>query len=198
MKYRLGDVSVQAHPQSWIAPTAAVIGKVQLAEHSSVWFGAVIRGDNELISIGPGSNIQDGAVLHTDPGFPLTLGKDVTIGHQAMLHGCQIGDGTLIGIQAVVLNGAIIGANCLIGAKTLVTENAVIPDGSLVLGSPGKVIRSLTEDQQASLRANAHGYVRNAQRFLSDLSATGSETRSPHCGDGSDISEPPELFGFAQ
>jgi carbonic anhydrase/acetyltransferase-like protein (isoleucine patch superfamily) len=166
----IGRRQRSAHPQSWVAPTAAVIGQVQLAEQSSVWFGAVIREDNEQISIDPGSNIQDGVVLHTDPRFPLTLGKDVTIRHQAMLHGCHIGDGRLIGIKAIVLNGAIIGANCLIGAKTLVTENTVIPDGSLVLGSLGKVIRTLTEDQRASLRSNAHEYVRNAHRFLSGLS----------------------------
>lgn len=178
MKYRLSDVSVQAHPQSWIAPTAAVIGQVHLSEGSSVWFGAVIRGDNELIHIGAGSNIQDGAILHTDPGFPLTLGKDVTIGHQAMLHGCQVGDGSLIGIQAVVLNGAIIGANCLIGAKALVTEKMVIPDGSLVLGSPAKVVRILSEEQQAGLRANAQGYVANSSRFLAELSVDVGDSRS--------------------
>ena len=170
MKYSLGDQSVEAHPHSWIAPTAAVIGRVRLEEGSSVWFGAVIRGDNEQISIGPGTNVQDGAVLHSDPGFPLTLAKDVTIGHQAMLHGCQVGDGSLIGIQAVVLNGARIGTNCLIGAKALVTENMIIPDGSLVLGSPAKVVRTLTEDQQAGLRANAKGYVNNANRFFKGLS----------------------------
>ncbi len=176
MKYRLGDIYVDAHPTSWVAPTASVIGKVHLAQESSIWFGAVIRGDNELISIGPGSNVQDGAVLHTDPGFPITLGKDVTIGHQAMLHGCQVGDGSLIGIQAVVLNGAQIGTNCLIGAKALVTEKMVIPNGSLVLGSPAKVVRSLTEEQQAGLRANAQGYVNNAKRFLSDLSEEPSDS----------------------
>jgi carbonic anhydrase/acetyltransferase-like protein (isoleucine patch superfamily) len=175
MKYRLGDLGVDAHPTSWVAPTATVIGKVHLAQESSVWFGAVIRGDNELISIGPGSNVQDGAVLHTDPGFPMTLGKDVTIGHQAMLHGCQVGDGSLIGIHAVVLNGAQIGANCLIGAKALVTEKMVIPNGSLVLGSPAKVVRTLTEEQQAGLRANAQGYVNNAKRFSSGLSEDPSD-----------------------
>ncbi len=170
MKYRLGDQHVEAHPDSWIAPTAVVIGRVRLEEGSSVWFGAVIRGDNEQISIGSGTNVQDGAVLHTDPGFALTLGKDVTIGHQAMLHGCHVGDGSLVGIQAVVLNGARIGANCLIGAKALVTENTVVPDGSLVLGSPAKVVRLLTEDQQAGLRANAKDYVINASRYLKELS----------------------------
>lgn len=175
MKYRLGDLGVDAHPTSWVAPTASVIGKVHLAQESSVWFGAVIRGDNELISIGPGSNVQDGAVLHTDPGFPMTVGKDVTIGHQAMLHGCQVGDGSLIGIQAVVLNGAQIGANCLIGAKALVTEKMVIPDGSLVLGSPAKVVRTLTEEQQAGLRANAQDYVNKANCFSSGLSEDPSD-----------------------
>ncbi|GAB6406097.1 gamma carbonic anhydrase family protein [Pseudomonas serbica] len=170
MKYRLGDQRVEAHPHSWIAPTAVVIGRVRLEEGSSVWFGAVIRGDNEQICIGSGSNVQDGAILHTDPGFPLTLEKDVTIGHQAMLHGCHVGEGSLVGIQAVVLNGARIGANCLIGAKALVTENMVIPDGSLVLGSPAKVVRSLSDEQQAGLRANAKGYVANALRFSKALS----------------------------
>jgi carbonic anhydrase/acetyltransferase-like protein (isoleucine patch superfamily) len=175
MKYRLGDLGVDGHPTSWVAPTASVIGNVHLAQESSVWFGAVIRGDNELISIGPGSNVQDGAVLHTDPGFPMTVGKDVTIGHQAMLHGCQVGDGSLIGIQAVVLNGAQIGANCLIGAKALVTEKMVIPDGSLVLGSPAKVVSTLTEEQQAGLRANAQNYANNANRFSSGLSEDPSD-----------------------
>lgn len=170
MKYRLGDQCVEAHPHSWIAPTAVVIGRVRLEEDSSVWFGAVIRGDNEQISIGSGTNVQDGAILHTDPGFPLTLEKDVTIGHQAMLHGCHVGEGSLVGIQAVVLNGARIGANCLIGAKALVTENMVIPDGSLVLGSPAKVVRTLSDEQQAGLRANAKGYVANAKRFSKELS----------------------------
>lgn len=175
MKYRLGDQRVEAHPHSWIAPTAVVIGRVRLEEGSSVWFGAVIRGDNEQISIGPGTNVQDGAVLHSDPGFALTLGRDVTVGHQAMLHGCDVGDGSLIGIQAVVLNGARIGNNCLIGAKALVTENMVIPDGSLVLGAPAKVVRTLTEEQQAGLIANAKGYVANASHFLKKLSEEPSD-----------------------
>lgn len=169
MKYRLGKQSVDAHPQSWVAPTAAVIGKVRLDEGASVWFGAVLRGDNELIHIGPDSNVQDGAVLHTDPGSPLTLGRGVTVGHQAMLHGCEIGDGSLIGIHAVVLNGARIGRHCLVGANALVTENAVIPDGSLVLGSPAKVVRTLSEAEQAQLAANAQVYVANARRYLEEL-----------------------------
>lgn len=169
MKYRLGEQRVEAHPQSWVARTAAVIGKVRLDEGASVWFGAVLRGDNELIHIGPDSNVQDGAVLHTDPGSPLTLGRGVTVGHQAMLHGCEIGDGSLIGIHAVVLNGARIGRNCLVGANALVTENAVIPDGSLVLGSPAKVVRTLSEAQQAQLAANAQVYVANARRYLEEL-----------------------------
>lgn len=170
MNYRLGQVTVDAHPQSWTAPTASVIGRVCIHEDSSVWFGAVVRGDNELITIGQGTNIQDGAVLHTDPGYPLTLGKHVTVGHQAMLHGCEVGDGSLIGIQAVVLNGARIGANCLVGAKALITENMVIPDGSLALGSPAKIIRTLNEDQQAELIAHAQGYVTNYKRFAAELS----------------------------
>lgn len=146
-----------------------MIGKVRLDEGASVWFGAVLRGDNELIHIGPDSNVQDGAVLHTDPGSPLTLGRGVTVGHQAMLHGCEIGDGSLIGIHAVVLNGARIGRNCLVGANALVTENAVIPDGSLVLGSPAKVVRTLSDAQQAQLAANAQVYVANARRYLEEL-----------------------------
>lgn len=169
MKYRLGEHRVDAHPHSWVAPTAAVIGKVRLDEGASVWFGAVLRGDNELIHIGPDSNVQDGAVLHTDPGSPLTLGRGVTVGHQAMLHGCEICDGSLIGIHAVVLNGARIGRNCLVGANALVTENAVIPDGSLVLGSPAKVVRTLSDAQQAQLAANAQVYVANARRYLEEL-----------------------------
>lgn len=146
-----------------------MIGKVRLDEGASVWFGAVLRGDNELIHIGPDSNVQDGAVRHTDPGSPLTLGRGVTVGHQAMLHGCEIGDGSLIGIHAVVLNGARIGRNCLVGANALVTENAVIPDGSLVLGSPAKVVRTLSDAQQAQLAANAQVYVANARRYLEEL-----------------------------
>lgn len=170
MKYRLGDVCVDAHPQSWIAPTATVIGNVRLQANASVWFGAVLRGDNELIDIGENSNVQDGAVMHTDPGSPLTLGKNVTIGHNAMLHGCTVDDGSLIGINAVILNGARIGKHCIIGANALIGEGKVIPDGSLVMGSPGKVVRELTELQKQMIEAGAAHYVQNAQRYARDLS----------------------------
>ena len=165
MKYRLADSRVDAHPDSWIAPTAAVIGKVRLDAGASVWFGAVLRGDNELIHIGENSNVQDGTVMHTDMGWPLTLGKGVTVGHNAMLHGCTVGDHSLIGIGAVILNGAKIGKHCIIGANSLIDEGKDIPDGSLVMGSPGKVVRELTEQQKSMLEANALHYVHNAQRY---------------------------------
>jgi len=152
-----------------LAPSAVVCGEVQIGEGSSVWFNAVIRGDNELITIGENSNVQDGAVLHTDPGFPLTIGSGVTVGHKAMLHGCTIGDNSLVGINAVVLNGATIGRNCLIGANALVTEGKEIPDNSMVLGSPGKVVRELTPEQIEGLRRSAKHYVDNARRFQSGL-----------------------------
>ncbi len=138
MKYRLGDSRVDAHPQSWAAPSATLIGKIRLDEGASVWFGAVLRGDNELIHIGPNSNVQDAAVMHTDMGYPLTLGTGVTIGHHAMLHGCTVGDYSLIGINAVVLNGAKIGKYCIIGANALIPEGKEIPDGSLVMGVAGQ------------------------------------------------------------
>jgi carbonic anhydrase/acetyltransferase-like protein (isoleucine patch superfamily) len=171
MKYRLGDRRVQAHPDSWIAPGARVIGDVRLAAGASVWFNAVLRADNEPIAIGEGSNVQDAAVLHADPGFPLTVGKGVTVGHHAMLHGCTIGDYSLIGINAVVLNGARIGRHCIVGANALVTEGRVIPDGSLVVGSPAKVVRELSAEQRQLLEANAEHYVRNAARYAAELAA---------------------------
>lgn len=169
MKYRLGEARVEAHASSWIAPGATVVGKVRLQADASVWFGAVLRGDNELIDIGEGSNVQDGSVMHTDPGQPLTLGKGVTVGHNAMLHGCQVGDYSLIGINAVVLNGARIGKHCLIGANTLIPEGKEIPDGSLVMGSPGKVVRELTDEQKRRLEASAAHYVANARRYAQEL-----------------------------
>ena len=169
MKYRLGDARVEAHPESWIAPTAAVIGKVRLDKGASVWFGAVLRGDNELIHIGENSNVQDGTVMHTDMGFPLTIGKGVTIGHNAMLHGCTVDDYSLIGINAVILNGAKIGKHCIIGANSLIGEGKEIPDGSLVMGSPGKVVRELTDAQKRMLEASAAHYVHNSQRYARDL-----------------------------
>ncbi|NLY13281.1 MAG: gamma carbonic anhydrase family protein [Gammaproteobacteria bacterium] len=169
MKYRLAESQVVAHPESWIAPTAAVIGKVRLDAGASIWFSAVLRGDNELIHIGENSNVQDGTVMHTDMGWPLTLGKGVTVGHNAMLHGCTVGDHSLIGIGAVILNGAKIGKHCIIGANSLIPEGKEIPDGSLVMGSPGKVIRELTEQQKTMLEANAAHYVHNARRYAEHL-----------------------------
>ena len=169
MKYRLGDSLVETHPESWTAPNATLIGKVRLEEGASVWFNAVLRGDNELIDIGEHSNVQDGAVMHTDMGFPLTLGKGVTVGHNAMLHGCSVGDYSLIGINAVILNGARIGRNCIIGANALIAEGKVIPDGSLVMGSPGKVVRELSDQQKKLLEASAAHYVHNAQRYAREL-----------------------------
>lgn len=153
----------------FIADDAKVIGDVSLAAESSVWFGSIIRGDNHSITIGPQSNIQDGSVLHTDPGIPLTIARGVTIGHQVMLHGCQIDDFSLIGIQAVILNGAKIGKYCIIGAKTLIPEGMEIPEGSLVVGSPGKIKRLLTPQERQLLEASAAHYVANAQRYRESL-----------------------------
>lgn len=167
--YRIDDQVPQIDEAAYVAPGAHVMGLVEMRAQSSVWFGAVLRGDNEPIRLGARSNVQEGAVLHADPGFPLTIGEDVTVGHQAMLHGCTIGDGSLIGIQAVVLNGARIGRNCLIGAGALVTEGKEIPDGSVVLGSPGKVVRQLTEADIANLRRAAESYVERSQRFRERL-----------------------------
>lgn len=153
----------------FVAHNATVIGSVLLMEKSSVWFNVVIRGDNELITIGPESNVQDGSVLHTDPGIPLSLGRGVTVGHKAMLHGCQIGDYSLIGINAVVLNGAKIGKHCLIGANTLIPEGMEIPDGSMVVGSPGKIRRELNDNQKKMLELSAMHYVKNAERYMASL-----------------------------
>ena len=163
--YALDQLFPSVHESSWIADSATVIGNVHLAAETSVWFGCVLRGDNEPLVIGRGTNIQEGTVLHTDVGFPLTLGEHVTVGHQVMLHGCTIGDGSLIGIQAVVLNGARIGRNCLVGAGSLVTEGKEFPEGSLILGSPAKAVRRLEPDEVARIGAAAHRYVRNAQRY---------------------------------
>lgn len=167
--YAIDDVTPKIADDAWVAPTAAVMGNVEMGEQSSVWFGAVIRGDNDLISIGARSNIQDNSVLHTDPGMPLDIGQDVIVGHQVMLHGCTIGDNTLIGIGATVLNGAKIGKNCLIGAHALITEGKVIPDNSMVVGAPGKIIRTLNEQQIQMLKLNADVYVHNAARFAKGL-----------------------------
>jgi carbonic anhydrase/acetyltransferase-like protein (isoleucine patch superfamily) len=169
VKYRLGDSRVETHPQSWVAPNATLVGKIRLDAGANVWFGAVLRGDNELIHIGENSNVQDGSVMHTDMGYPLTLGTGVTVGHNAMLHGCTVGDYSLVGINAVILNGAKIGKYCIIGANTLIAEGKEVPDGSLVVGSPGKVVRELTEQQKKMLEASAAHYVHNAQRYARDL-----------------------------
>lgn len=170
MMYTLDDRRVETSGDDYyIAHNATVIGSVILHKDATIWFNAVIRGDNEPITIGEGSNIQDGAVLHTDPGFPLTIGKYVTVGHKTMLHGCQIGDNSLIGINAVVLNGARIGNNCLIGANALISEGKVIPDNSLVLGSPGKVVRELTEQDILRIRMGALHYVQNGKRYKAGL-----------------------------
>ena len=149
----------------WIAPNATVIGNVQLLKDASVWFNAVLRGDVELITIGQGSNVQDGAIIHTDPGFPCTIGKNVTVGHLAMLHGCEIGDGSLIGIGSVILNGAKIGKNCIIGSKALVTEGMEIPDGAMVLGIPGKVKKILNEEEQSVVSLGAEHYIQNYKKY---------------------------------
>ena len=171
MIYKLGEHEVEITGEDfYVAESASVIGKVRLANDTSVWFGAVLRGDNESITVGENTNIQECAVIHTDPGFPCILGSNVTIGHQAMLHGCQVGDNSLIGINAVVLNGTKIGRNCLIGANALVTENQEIPDGSLVIGSPAKPIKQLTTAQIQKLKESAEHYVTRFKRFKRDLS----------------------------
>lgn len=163
--YELDGVVPQLADTAWVADSAQVMGRVSLAEDSSVWFGTVIRGDTEFIQIGKGSNIQDLSVLHADVGMPLVVGENVTVGHQVMLHGCTIGDESLIGIGAVVLNGAKIGKNCLVGAGALVTEGKEFPDGSMIIGSPAKVVRQLTPEQMAGLRASAQHYIDNARRY---------------------------------
>ena len=165
MIYDLEKNVPEISADSWVAPNATIIGKVKLEKNSSIWFNAVLRGDIEKIVIGENSNIQDGSVLHTDPGYPLTVGKGVTVGHMVMLHGCEISDDTLIGIGSTILNKAKIGKNCIIGANTLVTENKVIPDNSLVLGSPGKVIRKVTNDEIKVICENAKHYVKNSKRY---------------------------------
>ena len=165
MIYDLEKNVPEISADSWVAPNAIIIGKVKLEKNSSIWFNAVLRGDIEKIVIGENSNIQDGSVLHTDPGYPLTVGKGVTVGHMVMLHGCEISDDTLIGIGSTILNKAKIGKNCIIGANTLVTENKTIPDNSLVLGSPGKVIRKVTDNEIKVIRENAKHYVKNSKRY---------------------------------
>ena len=167
--YQLDDLSPAIHDSAWVADSAAVIGNVTLSEDSSVWFGVVIRGDTETITVGKGSNIQDNSVLHADHGMPLVIGDNVTVGHQVMLHGCTIGDGSLIGIQAVVLNGAKIGKNCLVGAGSLVTEGKEFPDGWMIMGSPAKAVRQLTDAQIEGLKMSAQHYIDNARRYKTGL-----------------------------
>ena len=167
--YELDGVAPQVPASAWVADSAQVMGQVTLGEDSSVWFGAVIRGDTETITVGAGSNVQDTAVLHADRGFPLVVGERVTVGHQVMLHGCTIGDESLIGIGAVVLNGAQIGKHCLVGAGALVTEGKVFPDGSMIIGSPAKAVRQLTPEQIEGLRRSAAHYVDNARRYRAGL-----------------------------
>ncbi|KAB2964511.1 gamma carbonic anhydrase family protein [Zoogloea sp.] len=167
--YRLGERAPQLQEGVWIADTATVIGDVRLGKNVNVWFGAILRGDNDPITIGENTNIQDGSVLHTDDGVPLDIGANVTVGHKVMLHGCTVGEGSLIGINAVVLNRAVIGKHCLIGANSLIPEGKVIPDRSLVCGSPGRIIRELTDHEISRLQASADGYVANALRYQTDL-----------------------------
>ena len=171
--YRLREHAPQVPASAYVAAEASLIGQVTLGERASVWFGAVARGDNEPITIGTESNVQEGAVLHADPGYPLTIGAHVTVGHQVMLHGCTIGDGSLIGIQAVVMNGAVIGKQCLVGAGAIVTERKTFPDRSLILGAPAKVVRPLTDAELAGLRSAADGYVGRTTLFRDELERVG-------------------------
>jgi carbonic anhydrase/acetyltransferase-like protein (isoleucine patch superfamily) len=167
--YALDNINPELADETWIAPSADVMGWVRIKHRASVWFGAVLRGDNEWIEVGEGSNIQDGCVLHSDMGAPLTIGKNCTIGHKAILHGCVIGDHSLVGMGACVMNHAVIGKNCLIGAYALVPERKIIPDNSLVLGAPGKIARVLSADEVEALPKSAQGYVRNWQCFKAGL-----------------------------
>ena len=173
MIYALDGIAPDLHADTWVAPDANLIGKVTLGAGASVWFCATLRGDNERITVGSGSNVQENCVLHTDMGYPLTIGENCTIGHKAILHGCAIGDGTLIGMGAIILNGAIIGAGCLIGAGALITEGKDIPDGSLVMGSPGRVVRTLDAASQAKLAKSAANYQINMRRFRAGLQRLG-------------------------
>jgi len=171
--YELDSVSPRIADSAWVADSAQVMGNVELADDTSIWFAAVVRGDTEVIRIGRGSNIQDGSVLHADIGKPLVVGENVTVGHQVMLHGCTVGDGSLIGIGAVVLNGAKIGKGCIVGAGSLVTEGKEFPDGSMIMGSPAKVVRELTPEQQQGLIMSALHYIENAKRFRKSLHKIG-------------------------
>ena len=173
MIWELDGIAPEIADDAWIAPDAQIIGRVVIEPGASIWWGAVLRGDNEEIRIGRGSNVQDLCCLHTDPGFPLTIGEGCTIGHRAIVHGCTIGDNSLIGMGATVLNGAIIGNNCLVGANALVTEGKVFPDNSLIVGSPAKAIRTLDAEAVEGLKRSAESYVRNWQRFSRGLKPVG-------------------------
>ena len=167
--YPLGELSPKIDPDSWIAPNATVIGDIRLGKNASIWFNATLRGDNDPIHIGDNTNIQDGSVLHTDEGVPMHIGNDVTVGHLVMLHGCTVGDGSLIGIGSVILNRAVIGKGCIVGANTLIPEGKVFPDRVLIVGSPGKVVRELSDADVANLKKSAAHYVDNAARYKRDL-----------------------------
>jgi carbonic anhydrase/acetyltransferase-like protein (isoleucine patch superfamily) len=167
--YKLGGDSPTIAATAYVAPNATIVGKVVLAENSTVWFGATLRGDNEIISIGPNSNVQDAAVLHTDPGFPLSIGANVSIGHQAMMHGCTVGEGSLIGIQSIVLNGAVIGKGCLVGAGALITERKVFPDGCLIIGAPARAMRELTAEERENLFKVAANYAERGSYYRNHL-----------------------------
>ena len=169
MKFSLGERHITCKGEYWIAPNAMVIGNVVLGHNASVWFNCVVRGDNDVITIGENSQLQDGCVLHVDPGFPITIGKNVSVGHMVMLHGCTIGDGSLIGIKSVILNGAKIGKNCLIGANSLITEGKDIPEGSMVMGSPGKVVRALRPEEISRINSIADHYVQRHQIYNRDF-----------------------------
>lgn len=169
MRYKLGDKTPKIDQSCFVAPSADLIGSVVMQANASVWFNCVLRADNEPINIGENSNVQDGSVLHVDPGFPIKIAANVTIGHKVMLHGCNIGENTLIGMNTVILNGVTIGKNCLVGANSLITENTEIPDGSMVLGSPAKVVKQLDEKSQAMLKMSAEHYTKNSARYAKDL-----------------------------
>ena len=170
MIYDFENKSLKSEGKNWIASNAIIIGDIVIKNDASIWFNVVLRGDIEKIEVGEGSNIQDGSVLHTDPGYPLTLGKGVTVGHMVMLHGCTIGDDTLIGIGSTILNNSKVGKNCIIGANTLVTENKIIPDNSLVLGSPGKVIRQVSQEEIDHIKENAKEYIQNWKKYSKSIS----------------------------
>jgi carbonic anhydrase/acetyltransferase-like protein (isoleucine patch superfamily) len=171
--YRIKGHSPVVPPNAYVAAEASLVGEVVLGERCSVWPGAALRGDNEPIRIGEATNIQEGAVLHADAGFPLTIGRQVSVGHQAMLHGCTVGDGSLIGIQAIVLNGAVIGRDCLVAAGALITERKTFPDRSLIVGTPAKLVRELTDEEVQRLGDNAAGYAQKSQLFLTELERVG-------------------------